>query len=155
MIEKLFDALPKIHAAVKQHHSSPLNRLTLGMLLRDINTQWNTAVKLSLAVDLVDSLDPSDVDVLVEQAQVPDAAATFIEQYKSLLAQVIAYDLSECHNLKPICDGKEIMAILNTKGRIVGEVLDDVMRWQLEHSNGTKEECAEFVKKKWMPKVAA
>ncbi|RUO95933.1 hypothetical protein BC936DRAFT_142942 [Jimgerdemannia flammicorona] len=174
-ITKLHQSLPLVNDAVAKHAQSPLDREELGdsihslpktlphvyltsfhphnrpagMLIRDANTRWPMAVQLALAVRLFDHQDAIAAGGTSDEVQREVAA------YEAVMAQAVTYGISECYTWKHIIDGKGVCTLLGIKpGRVISDILSDVMRWQLAHPEGTVEECAEFVKKEWSERVS-
>lgn len=49
--------------------------------------------------------------------------------------------------------GKSVARVLSIKpGRVIGELLKEVMAWQLGHPTGSTEECQEYIKEIWQRK---
>uniref|UniRef100_A0ACD5TQX8 Uncharacterized protein n=1 Tax=Avena sativa TaxID=4498 RepID=A0ACD5TQX8_AVESA len=53
---------------------------------------------------------------------------------------------------KPLIDGHAIKRVLPIEGRLVAEWKQRVLKWQLAHPEGTKEECEEWMKRSQKPK---
>ncbi|KAK9471463.1 phosphatase [Dipodascopsis tothii] len=95
-------------------------------------------------VDLI----PCDVDPAA-----PGLAET-VAGYVALLERVAALGLDEAWALKPLVNGKEIAAALKLKpGKWMAEILRDVVDWQLENPEGTKEACLEHVHTNLLHKI--
>ncbi|RUS16307.1 hypothetical protein BC938DRAFT_476620 [Jimgerdemannia flammicorona] len=162
-ITKLHQSLPLVNDAVAKHAQSPLDREELGdsihslpktlphvyltsfhphnrpagMLIRDANTRWPMAVQLALAVRLFDHQDAIAAGGTCEYGRGPKRGRGIRGSYGA-----------GGH-------GKGVCTLLGIKpGRVISDILSDVMRWQLAHPEGTVEECAEFVKKEWSERVS-
>lgn len=72
---------------------------------------------------------------------------TIVANYEQLLVAINKQNLQSVNSLKPIIDGKEISKSLNRKpGPWMSKVTPLVLIWQLDHPQGTKEECLEHIK---------
>lgn len=69
-----------------------------------------------------------------------------INKYIAIKQTIVELDLVDIHNIKPIIDGKTISKELNKKpGPWMTKVTQDVLIWQLDNPNGTREECLEYL----------
>ena len=60
---------------------------------------------------------------------------------------VLAEQLMEAYDVKPLLNGNEIATLIGTKsGPQIGAIVNRVLHWQLENPQGTKGECSEFIK---------
>lgn len=76
-----------------------------------------------------------------------NTSTAVIAKYERLLAAVVAKGLQNVSTLKPIVDGKAISQFLGKKpGPWMAEVVSHVLVWQLDHPEGSREECLEYVK---------
>jgi len=128
---------------------SPSERVAMGLLLRQnsvhnahIGAHWTTSLLFSLIQELVDYYDPSKDHFNV------DDAAKVIEKYNRFAERVDELGLQGDVDAKPILDGRQIVQILGaqTPGQWTGNVLAEVIKWQLGHPGETKEQCAEWLK---------
>ncbi|RUS20045.1 hypothetical protein BC937DRAFT_86506 [Endogone sp. FLAS-F59071] len=121
------------------------------MLIRNAGARWLMTVQLALVVKLLDHYEVIAANEITDQVR-HDAAV-----HEALLAQAAAYGISECYTWKYLIDvsnGKSVSRILGIKpGPTIGEILPEVMRWQLAHPEGTVEECGKFIKKMWSEKA--
>ncbi|CAO3674677.1 unnamed protein product [Umbelopsis vinacea] len=80
----------------------------------------------------------------------PSEVQEIISMYQTMIQQTYDYGIENCFTFKPILDGKTVAKTLSIKpGRVIGELLKEVMQWQLGHPSGSAEECQEFVKELW------
>ena len=92
--------------------------------------------------------------------RIGDTAASIITSYNSFVEKIEALDLTDAAEAKPILDvccaplkalscaetpfqGRDIVLALGAKkhGAWVGETLAKVVEWQLEHPQGTRDDC--------------
>lgn len=63
-----------------------------------------------------------------------------IEEYASWLSQLRDLDLLSVHQMKPLVNGEQLIAILGNKirrGPWIGEALDEMMKYQLRNPHET------------------
>ncbi|KAG2174604.1 hypothetical protein INT44_006868, partial [Umbelopsis vinacea] len=81
---------------------------------------------------------------------IPPEAQSIINMYQKLVQQTLDYGIENCYTFKPILDGKTVTKLLSIKpGKVIGELLEEIMAWQLGHPSGTTEECQDFIKLVW------
>ncbi|KAI0063193.1 hypothetical protein BV25DRAFT_1915513 [Artomyces pyxidatus] len=152
------DGIPALFAAAEllkspkldsERFQTPSERVAIGMLLRDtsvhnplVDSHWTTSVLFSLVQDLVFSYDAST------DAFDVDSAAACIQIYNAFMTRVQELDLEKAVDAKHILDGREVVQVLGAAkhGQWTGRVLTDVMKWQLGHPDGSKEDCAEWLR---------
>jgi tRNA nucleotidyltransferase (CCA-adding enzyme) len=138
----------KIREAVRQSPSlrdTPNERSTLGFLLRDLDVHdpindlsWRASVLHALVLDLASSSEP-----LTLLPEIIEPYLAFIQRIEDLQLDTRAYE-------KTRLDGSEVIKLLGIKGGPITSVLiQTVMKWQLDNPDGTKEECAEFIKREY------
>ncbi|KAJ2219734.1 CCA tRNA nucleotidyltransferase, mitochondrial [Coemansia sp. RSA 1722] len=116
-----------------------VTRMDLGLHIRHAGYRWPMAAVFSAAVELVGG-------ATVEQVA---------EKYTSYVNRILAEGLQEAYSLKHIVDGKQASKILGIKpGPAIRDVLDRVMKWQLENPAGTPDECEAFVKSEIAPQFS-
>ncbi|CAO3588217.1 unnamed protein product [Absidia cylindrospora] len=150
-ISTLFRGIPAFQQAVQlldEQHS--ISRSELGMLIRDFGSLWQTCLKMALVYNLL-SLQPS---VAWDQPEILDThlgpGKEVVRRYHQLLDQAITYSIQDAHLWKHMIDGKKITQMLGLKpGPIVQQLLRVMMIWQLEHPEGTVEDCATMMKQYW------
>ena len=70
-----------------------------------------------------------------------------ITLYERFLKQIFVEKLEDAWNLKPILNGKDVCTLFGKKsGPWMKGALEDVMEWQLEHPDGSKEEATDYIK---------
>ncbi|GAV52503.1 hypothetical protein ZYGR_0AG04940 [Zygosaccharomyces rouxii] len=68
-------------------------------------------------------------------------------QYEFFHKYIFEQNLQNCHELRPLINGKEMASSLGLKGGPwLGEINDRAIFWQLDNPNGTKEQLLEFIK---------
>lgn len=69
------------------------------------------------------------------------------DRYDVFYKYIFEQNLENCHELKPLINGKEMANALGLKGGPwLGKVNDRAITWQLDNPNGTKEELLEFIR---------
>ncbi|KAI0358943.1 poly A polymerase C-terminal region-like protein [Trametes cingulata] len=124
-------------------------RAWIGVLLRDklvhnpaTGSMWATSLLFSLVEELVELWDTNANTYNVE------AASKRIEVYNKFVARIEELELPAAVDAKPILDGREVVKTLGaaSPGPWTGQVLGRVVEWQLEHPQGTKEECEAWLR---------
>ncbi|KAI9886262.1 MAG: hypothetical protein M1823_001933 [Watsoniomyces obsoletus] len=109
------------------------NRESFGMAIRRWGPSWRMQVLFALLMDVVRTGGKHD----------HAGSNRVISNYADFLAHLRKLDVLEAYALKPIVDGKQIVAALNVKpGKWTGAALDLVMRWQLRNPGVTDGEGA-------------
>ncbi|RDX56319.1 hypothetical protein OH76DRAFT_1414683 [Lentinus brumalis] len=124
-------------------HMDKPERAWLGVLLRERNvhnsvsgSMWASSLLFALVQELTAlwTGDAASIDV--------EAASSRISAYNKFVARVEELDLPAVVDAKPILDGREVVKMLGASpGPWTGQVLARVVEWQLEHPEGTKQEC--------------
>ncbi|KAF5361407.1 hypothetical protein D9758_006232 [Tetrapyrgos nigripes] len=123
-------------------------RAAIGNLLRQkvvhnpmTGSDWTSSLFFSLVVELL-----SLCDTIEEGIKAPEATKV-IEIYNTFVSRVEELGLDSAVDLKPLLDGKAILSLLSAKsGPWMGQVLSQVITWQLENPEGKKEECEAWLK---------
>ncbi|KAJ2998677.1 CCA tRNA nucleotidyltransferase, mitochondrial [Globomyces sp. JEL0801] len=131
----------RIRELVKQNSESTLSRKTLGLLVRDLGVrplgnQWDFAVLVALVLE-ISSKDLADDASKLEST---------VNEFSKFMADIFSFGLEKSHELKPLMDGKEILATLNIKpGPHLGVLIQQLIEWQLSQVNPTKDEAIAYV----------
>ncbi|CAG8603577.1 11836_t:CDS:10 [Ambispora gerdemannii] len=141
---KLFAPIESLHNAAHKNEEISLDRPHLGLIIREIGNKWPMALILSVAIELLPELES------IKSRNPNENVLRGIQRYNNLIKRVNELGLQECYSLKHIIDGNEIRKLLNIKpGPQVKEYLQSVIGWQLEHPDGTKDECKQYIKEKF------
>jgi tRNA nucleotidyltransferase (CCA-adding enzyme) len=131
--------------------AEPVKRSDLGMLIRDLGALWQTALKMAIVNELLSAYphckwsEPTNVDL--------HTGKDVCGKYNALIEAAYQYGITDCYTWKHIVDGKRAAQIVGVKpGPIVTELLKIQMTWQLEHPQGTKEECEQAIQTYWQNK---
>ncbi|KAF3929322.1 hypothetical protein AA313_de0209147 [Arthrobotrys entomopaga] len=113
-----------------------MTRSEIGGLVRVWGSEWRLQVFASLVMEVVersrDGRFKPDVEVL--------------EKYERLVMRIEELGLENAWDFKPLLTGTELQDILKKKpGPWMKTVLEEVMVWQLDHPEGTKDDAKEFV----------
>ncbi|KAJ3304667.1 CCA tRNA nucleotidyltransferase, mitochondrial [Kappamyces sp. JEL0829] len=147
--ERLLVHADAIASAAKKHAQAPLDRKTIGLLVRDIGArplgkQWDLAVLLALVVELYDC----ELESIVGGAGQP-----IIDRYSGLVKHIFANSLQTAHDLKPILDGKSVAKVLNVKpGPHLGVILQELIEWQMEQVQPSEEQAIKHLQSKYLAK---
>ncbi|KAF9454980.1 hypothetical protein P691DRAFT_792086 [Macrolepiota fuliginosa MF-IS2] len=150
-IPLLFSACDVITSAVadprKLHPTS--ERVGIGLFLREkavhnsaTGSHWTSSFLFSLVQDLVGSCDAESNVLNAEQASL------IIEKYNNFAQKVENLKLQDAGDMRPLLDGRQTVAALEAKkpGAWVGQVLNKIIEWQLEHPEGTRDECIDWLR---------
>ncbi|KAF9812226.1 hypothetical protein IEO21_06310 [Rhodonia placenta] len=151
-IPLLFDAWDLLRKEIDTYtpdeHGGAEDRVRIGLLLREkavhqsqMGVQWSTSMLFSLAQDLLACWDATQ-DKFDEKA-----ATSRIEQYNSFVARIDELRLPAVLDARSILDGRDTVRVLGVPpGKWTGVVLARVLEWQLQHPDGTKEQCEEWLR---------
>ncbi|KAG9290793.1 hypothetical protein G9A89_011756 [Geosiphon pyriformis] len=144
-ITKLFDAMGPLNSAAIKNEATPLDRVYLGLLIRKIGDKWPMALILGLALELL----PKGKDIEY-QPTLNENSLHMIQRFNKLINRIRELGLQDAYEIKPIINGKEIIQLLDIRmGPGFKEYQQWVLEWQLEHPEGTKEKCKEYIKDKY------
>ncbi|PBK76666.1 hypothetical protein ARMSODRAFT_1078769 [Armillaria solidipes] len=118
-------------------------RVAIGMLLRQklvhnpsTGSHWTSSLLFSLVRELGVLYDASSDTIDAEGAE------KVIRVYNDFAARIEELDLLGAADAKTLLDGRDVVRILEAKpGPWTGQVLTQVMEWQLEHPERTKKDC--------------
>ncbi|TBU26378.1 hypothetical protein BD311DRAFT_762796 [Dichomitus squalens] len=150
-IPALFSAADTLQRGVATWENGGLDRperAWIGVLLRDKNvhsvvtgSMWASSLLFSLVQELTALWNPENTSI--DEA----TASSRVHAYNKLAARVEELGLQAAVDAKPILDGKEVVKLLGaTPGQWTGQVLARVVEWQLEHPEGTKQECEAWLR---------
>ncbi|OQR84657.1 tRNA nucleotidyltransferase [Achlya hypogyna] len=121
------DVANVVHKTVDRFRGVELDRVAVGLLLRDVGDLWGVCADVAFVYDTI-------------LAGAPVAATE--AKYAALRAFVADVGLDRVWELKPILDGKELMTLLSLPpGPGVRVMSAKVVEYQLAHPAGTRDEC--------------
>ncbi|KAJ1817345.1 CCA tRNA nucleotidyltransferase, mitochondrial [Coemansia sp. RSA 2599] len=130
---------PMISQTAKCCLDNTMARMDLGLHVRYAGHRWCMATVFAAAVELVGGADFGAVT----------------KKYTAYIDRILAEGLQEAYALKHIVDGKQAAKILGIRpGPAIRDVLDRVMKWQLEHPAGTPDDCEEFIRNEIAPQFS-
>ncbi|KAI0761691.1 hypothetical protein BD413DRAFT_616900 [Trametes elegans] len=151
-IPALFAAAELVQRGVADFEAARFDkpeRAWIGVLLREKNVHnhlagsvWSISLLFALVQELT-ALWGDDAHALDV-----DAASRRIAAYNQFAARIEELDLPKAVDAKSILDGREVVKVLGaaSPGPWTGQVLARVVEWQLEHPQGTKEECETWLR---------
>lgn len=111
-----------------------LKRSEVGMFLRHFKGDWEMAHFVSLLNQNIYAFQEKD-------------GSHLFDNYASFHRYVYEQKLENCHDLKPLINGKEMAESLKMKGGPwLGKINDRAILWQLDNPAGTKEDLLKYVK---------
>lgn len=121
-----------VHSFIQD--KSSLRRSELGLFIRTFDDNYNLAHYIAMINEYLNETN----------ADLQDA---IIEKYKTFHEYIVQQDLQDCHNLRPMIDGKKLQKILGIKGGPwMGRVNNEIIVWQLDNPTGTEEQLLAYVK---------
>ncbi|KAJ1723003.1 CCA tRNA nucleotidyltransferase, mitochondrial [Coemansia erecta] len=123
-----------------------VSRAHLGLEIRRAARLWPLAVVFAAAVDMLP----------VEGVSGAPMAEAVVEKYVGYVGCVGERGLERAFEIKHLVDGRRAADILGVRpGPVIRQVLDRVLVWQLDHPEGTREQCEAFVRDAGLPFVPA
>ncbi|KAL1406876.1 CCA tRNA nucleotidyltransferase, mitochondrial [Vanrija albida] len=84
------------------------------------------------------------------QGEWTPAHEAILQSFLALKARIVELGLPEAIDRAPLLDGKEVLKLLDLKpSPLLKVLLDAVNVWQLDHPEGTKDQCAAWVLENW------
>ncbi|KAF9040369.1 hypothetical protein BDZ89DRAFT_1060461 [Hymenopellis radicata] len=151
------DGIPALFVATDLLKSSELlsgerfvgksERVAIGMLLREksvhnpiTGSHWTSSLLFSMLRELSPLYNPVSDEFDAEEA------ARIIQCYSVFVARVEELNMVNVVDAKPLLDGREVVNLLNAKpGPWTGRVLNQVLEWQFENPDGTKDACSQWL----------
>ncbi|KAF7306511.1 tRNA nucleotidyltransferase [Mycena indigotica] len=143
-IPLLFAAAEKLKSPELTRWKEPSERVALGLFLREkmihhspADERWQLATLFSLAQELVPHYNLDDDKFDTEQV------AALIELYNTFASRIEELKLEDVGELKHIITGNDVFKALGAtkQGPWTGKALAKVLEWQLDHPNGTPDDC--------------
>ncbi|KAI8891339.1 poly A polymerase C-terminal region-like protein [Backusella circina FSU 941] len=148
IVSTTFKGISLLGPLAESNMNNTVRRSELGMVIRELGALWQTAVKLTAIKELLDTY-PAILDFTTWTTKDPNVEV-ICKKYQHLIQTAEDYGIQECYKWKHVVDGKRAAQILGIRpGPIVMELLKVQMTWQLEHPEGSKEECEEAIKSYW------
>ncbi|KAJ2484447.1 CCA tRNA nucleotidyltransferase, mitochondrial [Coemansia sp. RSA 2320] len=108
------------------------DRRALGLQIRSIGARWPQCVVFAAAA---------------EELCAGATSSALAEKYGAYVRRVVDDGLADAYAMKHVVDGTAAARILGLRpGPAIRGVLDRVMEWQLEHPQGTREECEAYLR---------
>lgn len=109
--------------------SSP-SRADLAQLVRKCGEHWSANVLFAAQKSIVSGADMEST----------------LKQHSALVDAIVDQKVDDAWSIKPLVNGKEIMATLQAKpGKWLATLLNDVVVWQFTNPEGTKKQCLDYV----------
>ncbi|KAI5123757.1 hypothetical protein M0805_000348 [Coniferiporia weirii] len=152
-VPALFASAATLRGVDVAQFEGPGERARIGLLLRtksvhNVNTgsHWSSSLLFSLVQELATLWD-ADIDEYDAER-----AAIVMDRYNLFLQRVEELKLPDSIDDKPLLNGKEVVALLGAAkpGVWMSAVLARISEWALNHPEGTKEDCATWLKEEHM-----
>jgi hypothetical protein len=148
---ELIQLMNSLHYEVANGHVDSL-RIAVGEIIRNKSKdKWLLSLYLSVVIELTSRLYP----VVSEAAEMDRArqGRVSVEEVKRGLAKYVdlhafiqTWNLTRAYLLKPMLDGKEVMATFNLRGGPVVRTLQECqIKWQLQYPNLDRETCVKML----------
>eukprot|EP00303_Exanthemachrysis_gayraliae_P001030 CAMPEP_0206003978 /NCGR_PEP_ID=MMETSP1464-20131121/3702_1 /ASSEMBLY_ACC=CAM_ASM_001124 /TAXON_ID=119497 /ORGANISM="Exanthemachrysis gayraliae, Strain RCC1523" /LENGTH=716 /DNA_ID=CAMNT_0053377375 /DNA_START=1 /DNA_END=2152 /DNA_ORIENTATION=+ len=119
-------------------------RLVLGRAVRLAGDQWRACLITGLVASLPGlEASPSANAFRAWRLSAPTRSA--VARYTGLAEAILALGLDDAWQLSPLLCGKELMARGVPKGRPVGQAMEALVDWQLEHPEASVEDARAWV----------
>lgn len=137
IIAKTVDSLHSYEEMVSRFtDGSLLQKSEIGIFLRNFNGEWETAHFTSL-------LDAFLKTPRSETGRIE----SLLHNYNVFYSYIYDNNLKDCHELKPIVDGKQMAKVLEMKpGPWLGKINNEAIRWQFDNPEGTDTELITHLK---------
>lgn len=133
-----------------EKNTEDIKRSEFGMIIRDLGSLWETAIKVTAIKELLDCFPDEPWSAINGKVQV---TPEICEKYDKLIQKAYSFGIKDCYQWKHIVDGKRATQLVGLKpGPHVSELLKVQMTWQLENPEGTKEECEKAIEEYWSNK---
>jgi tRNA nucleotidyltransferase/poly(A) polymerase len=119
-------------------------KVKLGLAIRRAKEFWKIAAALSYVLSLPCGRLMSEEDgrFAIERELSTEDALNKSGKYISKMEQaVLSLKLEKAWQIRPLINGKELIAMLNAKGPVIGKATGEMINWQLAHPEGSVEEC--------------
>jgi tRNA nucleotidyltransferase (CCA-adding enzyme) len=110
-----------------------ITRLDVGLLLRKAKELWVTCL---LVATVLHSHETGKLQI-----------EAFLLLYRTIAVDL---QLDECWNMHPLLNGRQVIESLQLpQGPLVHKYLEEQMRWMLANPNGTRDECEQFLLRRY------
>lgn len=90
---------------------------------------------------------PEHSQELLEHNEINEVIHKIVSNYEKLFRRIDELDLNDVYLVKPLIDGTTLSKQLELKpGPWLKDITDDIMVWQLDNKEATKDDCLEYVK---------
>lgn len=121
-------------------------RLELGLILRELKESWRPCLAVACAAELHARGLVYD-EALNAGLALDQPAASCVATFAAVADDIRRLGLDQCWTLKPLLNGNDLAAALGlANGSKLGEAMQKQVSWQLEHPNGTAEECVQALR---------
>ncbi|KAG5518753.1 hypothetical protein PMAC_002722 [Pneumocystis sp. 'macacae'] len=130
------------------------NRLSLGLFIRLVKKNWPFAIFLGLIDDIATLYLSNTSELIYNQKNMTSVSIiealaskkqSIFYRYKRLLDQIHHENLQNAYSIQPLINGHILSETLGLKGPQIGLAIEQIIRWQLENPEGTKEQCLEKI----------
>lgn len=152
------------HLATEYSNTILFDRVNCGLFVRSCKHLWKGAILLAAATEISEKFlsinntinNSSNIagykinsydGPLLENFIVTKFEIDIIKKYVKLENDIELAGLSDAYMMKPLLDGKELIEVTGIKaGPLIGKVVDEQLKWQLNFPLGTKDECTHYLR---------
>lgn len=149
----IVDKLDSSDVVHRLFQDGQVSRSDLGLYIRQFGSFFPINVVVNAFNDFLSATDiPNHIEDVPSPQNVEFACNTEIMEnltsdYERLLATISDYQLENVNSMKPLIDGKFIAKAIGRKpGPWMSSVTGEVLRWQLDHPEGTQDECIAHIR---------
>lgn len=138
IVSQTVENVSKHKALIKEfvQNSNSLQRSKLGTYLRSYSGHWEIVHFVALLEEFI-NLQSNDDHTAIE----------LFKDYNSFYSFILDQGLKNCHEMKPLIDGKKMLKVLNMKaGPWMSELNNNIIVWQFDNPNGTEAQLLEYIK---------
>ncbi|KAK6363519.1 CCA tRNA nucleotidyltransferase, mitochondrial [Orbilia blumenaviensis] len=139
-LDKMVKSYRQVKATISNFGA--LSRSILGKYIRLLGAEWRVYILASLLIEMVEARSSLEHEEFGSQQDLE-----LIARYESFLDRIYSEDLGEAWDLKYLLTGNELKDAMGKKpGKWMAAALEQVMEWQLDNPQATKEEALENIK---------
>lgn len=129
--------------------SQAVPRSQLGLYLRSCGPHLQLNLAFNCFADFVEGAPapPAAATPVPEDGAAPPTTSPVFAHYERLLAHIEHEGLTNVDALRPLVDGKTLLAALQRKpGPWLGRANEQMLVWQLDHPNASANDCIEHIR---------
>ncbi|KAI5962068.1 CCA1 [Candida pseudojiufengensis] len=125
-----------------------------GIYLRQFSSFYDLNLLVQCFLECVNAIKvdiPHEIPIPNHKLQTSDSQRSIIlgviTKYESIFDKITKMNLLDVYLMKPLIDGTSLSKHFQMKpGPWLKPATEEVLKWQLDHPNGSKDECLEYIK---------